>query len=233
MTVSHSYYLHYPRKECDHKRQVEIMFGRNIAALNAMLKPVDHCVDTAYRKNVTLQLVAHAVSQFHVGTGEQRGFPGMAVTLGTEWITGGLANYGRLTGKRYIKFLKENYFLVGVTDRLNEFLVLLALHMGWDPASLYYKYCKPTDTEVHRSEFERYFPQLMPKLEKSTTIAREAYEWAKTEFDSHVNKLGPWFKEVVAKFEKGLNEYQEAMKDKTRPFQWKLYHYLDHHGEDC
>lgn len=233
MGLSHAYYQHYPRKDCNESRTITIRNDRNPAALRAMLKEIDHCVDAPYRKNLTLMLVAHAVDEFKLPAGEHNGFPGMAVALTTSWITGNMAPYGRMTGKRYIKFLEQNYFLVGVTDRLNEFLVLLGLHMGWDLSSLYYIYCKPTTSDVHHAEFAHYFPELMPKLEKSTTVVREAYLWAKQQFDDHVDKLGPWFKETVRKFEEGLKDYQEKNKDPERPFQWKTHSYLDHHKEDC
>src|SRR5262249_28097035 len=117
--------------------------------------------------------------------------------------------------------------------RLNEFLVLLALHMGWDPAALYYIYCKPTTTDVHRSEFSHYFPQFMPKLERSTSVMNDAYLWAKQAFDDHVKKLGPWFSDVVKNFEAGLKRYQDKHRDTERPYQWKYHSYLDNHREDC
>ena len=178
-------------------------------------------------------LIAHAVTTFQQGTGVHNGHPGEAVYLTTEWVLGGGVSYSILKGERYIKNLKTNYFLVGVTERLNEFLVLLALHMGWDPAHLYYERCKPTDLGIHRSDFAKYFPILMPKLERSHKPAVEAWEWATKEFDAHVKQLGNWFQEVVREFETGLKKYQAAHAAPNRPYMWKMYHYLDRHTEYC
>jgi hypothetical protein len=55
---------------------------------------------------------------------------------------------------------------VGLTERINEFLVLIALHMGWDPAMMYYRYCKPTDLHIHDREFAERFPDLFEKLKR-------------------------------------------------------------------
>jgi hypothetical protein len=233
MSVSQDYYHKYPKKECEEPRFATIITNRHLGTLQHWLKLIENCVDNPFRRNVTMMLVAHAVGQFKEPVKDHLGFPGMSVALSAQWVMGGTIPYSRMTGARVIKYLKENYFLVGVTEYLDEFLVLLALHVGWDPASLYYVYCKPTTTDVHRAEFAHFFPDLMPKLLRSTAPVQEAYEWAKKDFEQHVDRLGPWFKALVRKFKTGLKEYQNQKRDEARPYQWKIHFYKDHHTEDC
>ena len=137
-----------------------------------------------------------------------------------------------MTSELLIDYMKKNYFLVGVVERMNEFLVLLALHMGWDLSAIYYVKCKPTDLDVHRTEFARHFPDLAAKLERSAKPSMEAYEWARQEFDSHVAQLGPWFKELVTKYEAGLKSYNRKHHHPHK-YRWMYYQYNDGHTEDC
>jgi hypothetical protein len=71
----------------------------------------------------------------------------------------------------------------------------------------------------------------MPKLERSSKIAQAGYEWAKKNFDEHVQALGPWFQEKVKQFETGLAEFQHD--NKGRFFRWEPIHYLDGEMEYC
>lgn len=234
MWVSQKYYQHYPRKDCPSPRSAPILPNRPTATLKSWLKSMDHCIDNPFRKNVTMMLVANAVASFQKpANSANHGFPGMAVTLSAQWLLGKPRLYSRITGKSMINYLKNNYFLVGVTDYLDEFLVLLALHMGWDPSALYYEHCKPTIADVRQKDFAIYFPELMPKLIRSTAPMMETYEWAKKEFESYISQLGPWFHETVAKYKAGLKEYQEARQNKERPYLWKPRVYRDGHKEDC
>jgi hypothetical protein len=104
-----------------------------------MLASVDKCTDTPFRKNLTMMLVAKTVRGWKEPRKEGHdGDPGMAVTMTTRWVTE-LPKYSMLTPAKFIDILKTQYFLVGVTERLNEFLVLLAIVNGWKLEHVYYR----------------------------------------------------------------------------------------------
>ena len=232
MFINHQYYLRYPAWHCQQKRFVRIDSGLPPSTLRRLLAAVHECVDTPYRKNITFQLVASEVRKWPGPEGDQNGYPGPAVSLTANWILGKRQSYNKMTSKALIDQMKSQYFLVGVVERMNEFLVLLAVHMGWDPASLYYVTCKPTDLDVHRKEFKNFFPELEAKIEQSARPSKEAYEYFKKEFDDHVAKLGPWFKEKVREFEDGLKKYQKRHV-RFKEYRWAYYTYKDGHIEDC
>jgi hypothetical protein len=232
MTINHEYYLSYPKKQCAEKRSLRMDSKSPVAYLRTQLGTIRNCIDTEYRKNITFQLVAHMVASWSTSDDSVNGYPGAAVSLSSSYIMGNRKAYNRLKGSDIIGYMKAKYFLVGVVERINEFLVLIGLHMGWDLASLYYITCKPTDLDVHRKEFAHYFPELEAKLERSSRPSKEAYEWAKEEFDSHVNRLGPWFQDLVADFKRGLSQYQIRHRHPQK-YRWTDYTYLDGHVEDC
>lgn len=196
------------------------------------LSTVQHCIDTEFRKNVTLMLVAQKVRKFHVGPGKP-GYPGMAVAMTAKWVAGNKV-YNRITSNRFINLLKTQYFLVGTTERLNEFLVILSLIYGWDPKYLYYRTCKPTNLNIHLKEFGKYYPELVEKVRVSAKPYTDGYLWAKQNFDKFVKSLGDWFPPLVAEFEAGLKAYQDNFKKKGVPsYQWQLIQYLDGSTEYC
>jgi hypothetical protein len=67
-----------------------------------------------------------------------------------------------------IAYLEKNYFLVGLTEYLDEFVVLLGLHMGWDINTLYVPVCKHFEDRVTRSDFQEAFPEVTLHLFSSS-----------------------------------------------------------------
>jgi len=234
MRISDRYYRYYPAKPCPEPKQIDIVSGRDPEFLRGQLDSVARCVDTPFRKNVTIQLVANVISDYKVPPNDHKhGFPGVAVVLTSEWITANEMLYGQMTGDKIVRFLRENYFLVGVTERLNEFLMLIALHMGWDPARMYYRICKPTDIHITAEEFAYFYPDLMKKIQRATRPMMEAYETVRRDLEDHIIRLGPWFQEVVKEFEIGLRAFQASQRSNDRPFRWQIYYHIDHLGESC
>jgi len=220
MKLNHQYYLNYPGRPCQQKHHYPVA-GHS---LGSMLRLVDDCVDTPFRQNVTVHYVANQVRQWNAN------FSGEAVSVTAKWITGKHA----LNAQSTIDYLDNNYFLVGVTERLNEFLVLLALHMGWDPQRLYYERCKPSNVDVGTAMFKRLYPALYNKVEASCAAMSAVYEHARDRFDEHVRQLGPWFKDEVAKFENGLKRFQIQQSGPLGvSYKWRLHYYEDGKTEDC
>jgi len=220
MSINRHYFIHYPTHKCP-GNHVYPVAG---ATLQSMLNRVDHCEDTPFRQNVTMHMLGHVVK------GWGKNFPGMAVAMTARWIAG--KPYGELTAESLIKALDEQYFLVGVTEHLNAFLVLLAVHMGWDPSRLYYLRCKPQNVDVGSQRFGQEFPELHAKLEGSCATMTHVYQHAKAKFESHVAQLGPWFQAMVDEFEAGLKKYQ-ADKAVGQSFKWRVHKYIDGEYEYC
>jgi hypothetical protein len=58
-----------------------------------------------------------------------------------------------------IKHLATNFLLVAPVEYMNEFLVLIALHMGWELTDLYSPACKgPVENNARLSQFKECYP---------------------------------------------------------------------------
>jgi hypothetical protein len=226
--------MNYPTRECSHKSHLDLRKYHSSETLKAMLFKIKDCRDTEYRKNITMQLVANTIEAWDDGN-QTDGyiFPGAAIALTYRWITGGPRNFKNLTGHEIIEYLKENYFLIAPVDRINEFLVLLGLHMGWDFKHLYYVSCKLTDLDVKRKEFESHFPRQAKKLVKATLYYNQVYEYFKAEFNEHVSMLGEWFSLLVKDFSMRVKKYHRYYHSGLKAYQWKTYKYSDGHMELC
>jgi hypothetical protein len=234
MQINRGYYLDYPAQKCNHRPHIEINLHRwGPAQLRHKLGTVHNCIATEYRKNLTMMLVAHTVNSWPASQEGQNGRPGDAVALTAEWIMGApKPAYHDLAPDAVVEVLKREFFLVAPVERMSEFLVLIGLHMGWKYEALHYVSCKPQDLDVHRSEFQGYFPELAAKLVRATLPMMEAYKWVESDWEGHVKRLGPWFKEEVEKFQRGLAVYQKKHKHVYR-YRWASYVYLDGHNENC
>ena len=175
-------------------------------------------------------MVAQQIRSFHVYKDDpSNGFPGAAVALTAQWITHS-KGFHRITAAQLIETLQTQFFLAAPTERINQFLVLLAVANGWDPKYLYYRKCKPTNLGIHRHEFEAVYPELVEKIEHISQSYKEAYEWVKRDFDEKVSQLGDWFPKMVKEFEEGLAQHQQRS---PANFRWKLIRYMDGATEYC
>ncbi|KAH9257051.1 hypothetical protein BASA81_004872 [Batrachochytrium salamandrivorans] len=225
--LSKSYYHRYPNRDCAEDQIPKLVTDRDYtyAELQHMLRQVQFCRSTAVRKEITLRLLAYRVARFGHG-------PGSAVQMSTSWILG-----GRLTrASNVMVTLRDEYFLVGVTPMVNEFLLLLALHMGWDPTALYYVHCKPTDLDVHSGEFKERFPALYSGLEVALAKPTKVYETMRKDFIDKLAELRqvfPEFDALLIQFQTGLAAYQKKRSGDSLPYPWKRYKYGDGHFEYC
>ena len=225
MDLNRMYFIHYPMRNCSAADRHFAGANHHVAATEK-LNRIRDCVATEERSELTMQLVAQRVR--HWG----RTDCGPACSITTRWISS-IGNIKQLTPERYIKILENKYFLVGVTERLNEFLVLLALHFGWDSKWLYYRRCKPQNVQMHSREFNKTHPDLFAKLQKASEVQRAAHQWAAAAFDRQVKALGDWFPAEVRRFEEGLHAFQEQHVLEKRPLKWRAYRYLDGEMEYC
>jgi hypothetical protein len=213
-------------KPCETPQYIDVHTILRPKELRKKLESVFSCNDTPFRKNLTIIYTAGVVRALPEGN------PGLGVETSSKWITNS-EYYSNITAESFINVLKSQYFLVGVTERLNEYLVLVALANQWEFSSLYYRRCKPSNLDVKKPEFERYFPELAKKLEAASEPALHAYEWARDQFDNHVSQLGSWFQDQVTEFEVGLKEFQNTRHAEPGSYLWKTFHYVDGHPDTC
>jgi hypothetical protein len=229
--INMAYFQHYPSRRCGRHQHMPIgAKHQKYDYLMGRLATVTTCQDTDYRKNLTYNIVAERLHNWKTNrTFLQQSSAWQTMKWITSYYAGGMAK-----GPELINRLKRDYFLVGVTEKLNQFLVLLALANGWEPSSLYYRKCKVSNLDVHPKPFERYFPDLLQILRQDLSPVQEAYQWAKREFEEHTAKLGPWFMEMVEEFEMGLKEYQQKMLgNRTESYHWKEMQFLDGRTAFC
>ena len=233
MKINHGYFLNYPQKTCEslkkgrYKRlHVPIETFRNIITpeqIYAYLKPIQHCRDTELRRNLTILLIAHKMKSF------DRDHPGNAISETTRWIVSKNL-YAEIHHPLLVNVLKTKFFLVGVTERINEFLVLLATFYGWEFKYLYYRTCKKSDLKITSEDFQKYFPDLVHTFQRNVMMYEKAYLWARDQFDANINRLGPRFQELVKEFEAGLKLFQDSY---PTSFKWEYVKYVDGFLEDC
>ena len=139
-TSLQNYYIKQPSHPCKKQQTIELTAKASKDQLTRLLHSTDSCIDEPFRKNVTLLLIAQRVRTFADPGNDTsaNGYPGDAVALTTKWILP-KASYGHIRGSTMVRVLKNEYFLVGVTEKLNAFLVILALVNGWDVKQMYYR----------------------------------------------------------------------------------------------
>ena len=223
MALNADYYNNYPAVACDPPGRVQ----RGVSTAH-QLRHIMKCVDSPLRRNLTMRAIAVRIS-----SNWRQANPGEAVVLTSRWVTGLSTRYTRLTGRKVIAELESRYFLVGVSERINEFLVLLALHNGWDLSAMMYRRCKTTDIEVTKPAFAAEYPELAARLEVAVRPMAEAYAWARDRFDEHVRRMPAWFPDMVKRYEGMLAEYQKLWEVPGRPFKWRVTWYGDGKWEAC
>lgn len=224
--LNFDYFLHYPSIDCEESQHLEVESAITLREIERLLKSVETCRDTPFRRNLTILYTVHKLRS--LGPKD----PGVGVTNTARWVTGS-KTYEEITSKKIIKVLKSEYFLVATTEYLDEFLVLIALSQGWKLQDLYYRKCKPSNLSVHRQEFERLFPKLIAKLDKSGKPLLEAYTWARAQFAREISKLGPAFQDKVAEFKQGLKEFQAEKRGQDEMYKWNEIRYRDNHRDVC
>lgn len=223
MEINRRYYQSYPTHPCHSEANASTPFNKRLS-LESQLRRIDGCVDTKLRHDITIRMIAQRIAAWRQGEN------GNALMITQRFITGRMRS---MSPAEVVQMLRNRYFLVGVVEHLNEFLVLLALHQGWDLASLYYRRCKPTNVEITAALFKRRNPDLYKKLYAASAVLRRAYEVAKADFEAHVARLGEWFPPLVAQFERGLAAYQASHVNRLAPYKWESVRLNDGTPEEC
>jgi hypothetical protein len=236
-----TYYRKYPLSPCAQKGTFELdstlRRHSHKQLLAIMANRTGICFDVPLRRNMTMQLVAQMLDGYKKGPAEG------ALNHHNQWMFSyvWMLNHDQLAitnSSHVVDFLQQNYFLVGVTEHINTFLVLLALHMGWDLEKLYYVKCKGTDVRLSPKDLDQNFPLVMQRLREKTRVHAEVYNRVKNFFTIQVKKLDARFEggpgglsALVTQFEKGLKAFQQSKKTPALPWTW--YAYKDGHNEDC
>lgn len=225
--LNYKYFRNYPKHPCADSKHVDIHQHMSTKELNMRLDSVSRCQDTPYRINLTLLYTATKIRDL------KKRRPGKGVQSTYQWIT--MNKWVISTpAHRILEILRTDFFLVGVIEYLNQFLVLLALVYHWDLSAMYYRRCKQSDLRVTTEQFQEMYPTFSAKLETHNSVYKEVYEQIKKDFETNIQLLGPWFQEKVRQFEQGLAQYQHEIENPNEnSFQWKLMKYADGSVEEC
>lgn len=222
---NYKYYREYPIHKCKSRQHINLHSTLKPDRVAWLMKSVTKCNDTPFRKNLTLIHTAHRIRNTPTHA------VGDAAATTYSLITGASrGNVHNLKEDSILQIMKNRYILVGVTERLNQFLVALALAHRWNVSALYYRPCKINNLKVSSSEFESIYPDAVRRLKHNTQFLKRVHEQVRDEFDQQVAKLGPWFLEKVAEFEQGLKDYRERnfghLVGESK-YKWKKMKYLD------
>ena len=163
-----------------------------------------------------------------------------------SWLMGSnptILNFARMVEERpnlgsdLISALENDYMLVGVTEYIDQFIVLLGLRFHWDLNTMVYHRCK----SLHGTSVKL---RHLTDSEKSIIegvigpSARQAYEWAKRRFEALLAELGQPFKDIVDAFKEAVkNKQAKIQKDidagKVSPYRWIPTVYENHYKEYC
>ncbi|KAH9251395.1 hypothetical protein BASA81_010806 [Batrachochytrium salamandrivorans] len=225
--ISRQYYLNYPEGRCEAKAHPLVNFDvvHSKSELMIMLRSVSQCEDTEFRRNVTMQLIAIELnSKLNADIPVYHGF---------KWMTAGSVQDVR-NSQAVINVLQRDYFLVAVTEHVNDLLVLLAWHMGWELSSMYYLRCKATDLGITQDAFRARFPELMQSLEQAMAPAREVYLTMKQEFELELALVylqHPHLVKAKQEFEAGLAGFQNLHHENMTTPHMQWLEYIDKSGE--
>ncbi|KAH9258102.1 hypothetical protein BASA81_003665 [Batrachochytrium salamandrivorans] len=230
--INRRYHLYYPITKCENVSSSSWDFAklRPESELLLGLKSVQHCEHTELRRNLTMQLVAHRVIRALNAPANHWLAPGKSL----DWMLGSRnANLvsTALDSNKAIATLQAQYLFLGVTDKLNELLVLLAWYMKWDMEAMYYTPCKQhTDLAFSPAEFKLAFPRLYKQLSLWLAPHVRVYDAVAKAFNSEFASH-PELASKLERFTHGLNEYQRHHHHQSK--QWQRYEYVDGMQEYC
>ncbi len=103
--------------------------------------------------------------------------------------------------------LESHYLLVGLTERFDEFLVVLCRLLGWNLADAVYVRQNATSSRPRRDQIPHH---VIAEAERHDAFDRRLYALAQNIFDEKVEAYGPSFREDLAFF-RHLNQlYREG-----------------------
>ena len=95
--------------------------------------------------------------------------------------------------------LTDDFGVVGLTERYDETLLLLAKALGWKSPPYYMRRNSHTKTNT----VENIAPHLRHRVEQLAAPEIELYTWARDRFEGHLKELGADFQRELADFREG------------------------------
>jgi hypothetical protein len=238
--LNKEYHNHYPSQPCNPLNDPSMIDKTPTENLTLLFNLVSTCVDRVFREKLSVEVIGRGIIHHHqqhlnrnhdINNNNYLYASPLDDSLKPSLFDKdqhfhAVARTARFLipksdSRNLIEILSQDYFLVGITERLNEFLVVLALHQGWDVSSLYYRKCKVTDMKINIQDFARKFPNRYREMESQLLPMKQAYEWAKNDFDNKIKQLPSWFGDLVQQFNQGLVKYQLENQSPHTPFLWE------------
>lgn len=235
--LTRTYYHAYPSKPCTISEQeadkiISQARHMTVPQLQTVLKDTRHCIHDPLRKEVILHLVARTINT-------RKDTLGTAISISYSWILGERIPKPNVpietSSKHILDVLRTQYFLVGVTPMLDDFLLLLALHMGWDPTVLYYLHCKPSNLDTRAPEFKTRYAALYSAIETTVAPMTQVYNHVEADFKAKLNTLKqvfPQYDSLLKQFKAGIKQYQLERR-RSMTYRWQSHAYKDGHSEYC
>lgn len=95
--------------------------------------------------------------------------------------------------------LSDDFGVVGVTERYDEMLLLLAKALGWKNPPYYLR----RNSHTKPNKGENIAPHLRRRIEHLAAPEIELYTWVRERFENHLKELGADFQREVAEFREG------------------------------
>lgn len=113
--------------------------------------------------------------------------------------------------------LLDGFGVVGLTERYDETLLLLAKALGWKKPPYYVR--RNSHTKVNKAE--SIAPHLRRRIEQLAADEIELYTWVRERFEEHLKDLGSDFQREVESFREGnarFNVYATRVERVKSPF---------------
>ena len=136
-----------------------------------------------------------------------------------------------------IDYLSNEYLLVGVTDYLDHFIVLLGLHFKWDLNEMVYHKCKSLHgTSIKMKSLKAAEQNAIKRI--IAPSSRTIYSWAKTRFEALLAELGEPFEDLVRAFKAEVKSRRAsletgAFESSLSLYRWEPTTYVNGYTEYC
>jgi len=107
------------------------------------------------------------------------------------------------------EYTKQHFGLVGTTERLDAFIVLLALRFDWSIETVFYERCKVQYGAQPGVSDLKDHPWAIQKLNEISEEDKLLYSHIKQDFEAYLARLGPGFTKVLEIYKKGLKKYHD------------------------
>ena len=174
--------------------------------ITMLREPIDRTL-SGYHYRRTLRLPDLSLREY---VGDPGGVPDPQTrrVAGGEWARGSSDTRGMLDAAK--ENLSAHFDMVGITERWDETLLMLALKFGW-PRPYYHRY-NESHGRVTRDEVDE---DLLEILKERTQIDRELYLFARAEFEDRLAREYPNIEHEVARLRRGNRVWRHV----DRPLQ--------------